>query len=117
MFLAWNVYQRHWLIEPVLAVFEEETKALELLTWLSWVMPLMVYCTSFLDTLLMVVYQKWLHPWKRILAKVLTPLPDNISCDPFESQDQKSETAQTQITGRELEEQETLADKEVRCIV
>ena len=71
MFLAWNVYQRHRLIGPVLAVFEEETKALELLTWLSWVMPLMVYCTSFLDPLLMVVYQKWLHPWKRILAKVL----------------------------------------------
>ena len=41
------------------------------LTLLSWAMPLMVFSTSLLDTLLMVLYQKWLHPWRRILAKVL----------------------------------------------
>ena len=41
-----------------------------MLTLLSWAMPLMVVSTSYLDTLLMVLYQKWLHPWRRILAKV-----------------------------------------------
>merc|ERR1712112_335289 len=54
--------------------FKEETEALDLLTMLSWAMPLMVISTSFLDTLLMVLYQKWLHPWRRILAKEETPV-------------------------------------------
>ena len=66
---------RHQLIELVLTVFKEETEALELLTLLSWAMPLMVYSTSLLDTLLMVLYQKWLHPWRRILAKVCASFP------------------------------------------
>ena len=51
-------------------VFKEETEALELLTLFSWAMPLMVYSTSLFDTLLMVVYQKWLHPYRGILTKV-----------------------------------------------
>ena len=72
---AWNVYKRHQLIEPHLNVFKEETEALELLTLLSWAMPLMVYSTSLLDTLMMVLYQKWLHPWRRILAKVCASFP------------------------------------------
>ena len=74
-FSAWNVSKRHQLIEPHLNVFKEETEALELLTLLSWAMPLMVYSTSVLDTLMMVLYQKWLHPWRRILAKVCVSFP------------------------------------------
>merc|ERR1719458_1607911 len=67
---TWNVHKRHQqLIEVEMVVFKEETEAVELLTMLSWAMPLMVVSTSFLDTLLMVLYQKWLHPWRRILAK------------------------------------------------
>ena len=46
-----------------------------MLTLLSWAMPLMVVSTSYLDTLLMVLYQKWLHPWRRILAKVFASFP------------------------------------------
>ena len=69
-FSAWSVFKRQQLIEPHLNVFKEETEALELLTLLSWAMPLMVYSTSLLDILLMVVYQKWLHPWRGILTKV-----------------------------------------------
>ena len=64
------MYKRHQLIEEVLTVFKEEEKALALLTKLSWTMPLMVYSTTLLDTLLMVVYQRWFHPWRRIIAKV-----------------------------------------------
>ena len=41
-----------------------------MLTLLSWVMPLMVISTSLFDILLMLLYQNWLHPWRRILAKV-----------------------------------------------
>ena len=64
------MYKRHQLIAEVLTVFKEEEKALALLTKLSWTMPLMVYTTTLLDILLMVVYQRWLHPWRRIIAKV-----------------------------------------------
>ena len=74
-FSAWNVSKRHQLIEPHLNVFKEETEALELLTLLSWAMPLMVYSTSLLDILLMVVYQKWLHPWRGIFTKVSAYFP------------------------------------------
>ena len=76
IFPAWNAHTRHQLItRAALTVFKEETEALELLTFLSWAMPLMVYSTSFLDTLMMVLYQKWLHPWRRILAKVCASFP------------------------------------------
>merc|ERR1712037_577290 len=72
---AWNVHTRHQLItRAALTVFKEETEALELLIQLSWAMPLMVYSTSFLHTLMMVLYQSWLHPWRRILAKEETPV-------------------------------------------
>ena len=64
------MYKRHQLIEEVLTVFKEEEKALALLTKLSWTMPLMVYSTTLMDALLMVIYQRWLHPWRRIIAKV-----------------------------------------------
>merc|ERR1712037_348253 len=79
---AWNVHTRHQLItRAALTVFKEETEALELLIQLSWAMPLMVYSTSFLDTLMMVLYQKWLHPWRRILAKEETPVDAQSSTD------------------------------------
>ena len=45
-----------------------------MLTLLSWAMPIMVFSTSLLDILLMVLYQKWLHPWTRLLAKVSASL-------------------------------------------
>ena len=75
-FPAWNVHKRDQLIKrAALTVFKEETEALELLTLFSWAMPLMVYSTSLLDTLVMVIYQKWLHPWRRILFKVRAMFP------------------------------------------
>ena len=80
IFAAWNVHKRHQLIEQwQFMIFEEEADALDLLTLLSWKMPLTVFSTSVLDALLMVLYQKWLHPWRMILVKVsaLQPLPDS----------------------------------------
>ena len=75
-FPAWNVHKRDQLIKrAALTVFNKETEALELLILSSWAMPLMVYSTSFLNTLMMVLYQKWLHPWRRILAKVCASFP------------------------------------------
>ena len=34
-----------------------------------YALPLIVLATSLLDLLLVVVFQKWLHPWNRILAQ------------------------------------------------
>ena len=34
-----------------------------------YALPLIALATSLLDLLLVVVFQKWLHPWNRILAQ------------------------------------------------
>merc|ERR1712010_257970 len=97
---AWNVHTRHQLIMcAALTVFKEETEALELLTMLSWAMPLMVVSTSFLDTLLMVLYQKWLHPWRRILAKeketsVDSPMTQGLLQEPQNIAEEEEETCE-----------------------
>merc|ERR1712243_282345 len=85
---TWNVYKRDQLIKSAaLTVFKEETEALELLTLFSWAMPLMVYSTSLLDTLMMVIYQKWLHPWRRILSKETRPVDAESSTNGQSSQE------------------------------
>merc|ERR1719458_1021158 len=97
---TWNVHKRHQqLIEVEMVVFKEETEALELLVMLSWAMPLMVVSTSFLDTLLMVLYQKWLHPWRKILAKeketpVDSPMPQGLLQEPQNIAEEEEETCE-----------------------
>ena len=53
-----------------IGTYEEEDKAFNLLTWLSWHLPVFVVASALLDLLLAVVYLKWLHPWKIILQEV-----------------------------------------------
>ena len=48
--------------------FPEEEKARDLLNYLCWVAPLVILLASLLDLLLVTVYQKCFHPWRRILA-------------------------------------------------
>ena len=62
--------ERHWTIQPAIGVFKEEEDALELLNLLSWLMPAVVFVASFIDCFLVLIYQAYLHPWKRILVKV-----------------------------------------------
>merc|ERR1711974_344660 len=56
--------------------------------------PLMVYCASLLDTLLMALYQKWLHPWRRILAKGLSQEPQKLA----EEKEETSGDAQSPLS-------------------
>jgi len=68
-------------------------------TLLSWAMPLMVVSTSYLDTLLMVLYQKWLHPWRRILAKeketsVDSPMTQGLLQEPQNIAEEEEETCE-----------------------
>ena len=49
-------------------IFEKEEEAVALLTKLEWVMPLAIHLASLFDVFLALVYQKFFHPWRRILA-------------------------------------------------
>ena len=53
-----------------IGTFEEEDEALDLLTRLTWQLPVFVIVSALLDLVLAVVYLKWLHPWKIILQEV-----------------------------------------------
>ena len=48
--------------------FQKEERAKDLLNQLSWVAPVVVVMASLVDLVLIVLYQKFFHPWKRILA-------------------------------------------------
>ena len=62
-----------YLAEFVVAhigAFEEEQNAFDLMSRLIWQLPLFIVLTAILDLLLVLVYMKWLHPWKAILEDV-----------------------------------------------
>ena len=48
--------------------FQKEERAKDLLNKLSWVAPVAVVMASLVDLVLIVLYQRFFHPWKRILA-------------------------------------------------
>ena len=52
-------------------VFPEEESAVNLLFTLSWVMPVLVVTSSLIDLIMVFLYQKFLHPWRRILQEVM----------------------------------------------
>ena len=62
--------EKHLALRDNIGTYEEEDKAYDLLTWLSWHLPVFVVASALLDLLLAVVYLKWLHPWKIILQEV-----------------------------------------------
>ena len=49
-------------------IFDEEYRALERLALISWAMPVAVVVSSILDLVFVIAFQKWLHPWRRILV-------------------------------------------------
>ena len=66
---AKNVFAKHQenIVNEV-NIFEKEEEAVSLLTMLEWMMPLGIHLTSLLDVFLALVYQKYFHPWRRILV-------------------------------------------------
>ena len=48
--------------------YPEEEEARDLLNCLSWAVPLVVLLASLVDLVLVALYQKVFHPWRRILA-------------------------------------------------
>ena len=53
-----------------IGAFEEEQNAFDLMSRLIWQLPLFIILTAILDLLLVLVYMKWLHPWRAILEDV-----------------------------------------------
>ena len=50
-----------------IGTFAKEDEAFNLLTKLSWQLPIFVITSALLDLILAFVYLKWLHPWRIIL--------------------------------------------------
>ena len=62
---------RHVVHLGIGQVFPEEDEAASLLLNLSQQMPIIVVASSVLDLFLVFLFQKFLHPWRRILAAVI----------------------------------------------
>ena len=53
-----------------IGTYAKEDEAFDLLTRLSWLLPIFFISSAILDLVLAFVYLKWLHPWKIILQEV-----------------------------------------------
>ena len=62
-----NVRSRHEVLLGAIGVFDAETKAYELVTTLSWALPLAVTLGAGVDGVLAYLYMRFYHPWQEIL--------------------------------------------------
>ena len=62
--------ERHSVLRLNIGTFAEEDEAFELLTLLTWLLPVIIVTSTTFDLVLAAVYLKWLHPWKIILQEV-----------------------------------------------
>ena len=53
-----------------IGTFAKEDEAFDLLTRLSWQLPIFVIVSAILDLVMALIYLKWLHPWRIILQEV-----------------------------------------------
>ena len=62
--------EKHLTLWNNIGTFAEEDEAFDLLTRLTWLLPIIIVTSAAFDLVLAVVYLKWLHPWKIILQEV-----------------------------------------------
>ena len=67
-----NVSKKHLALRDNIGTFAKEEEAFDLLTMLSWQLPIFVIASAIIDLVLAFVYLKWLHPWKIILQEVFS---------------------------------------------
>ena len=53
-----------------IGTFAEEDEAFDLLTRLTWLLPIIIVTSAAFDLVLAIVYLKRLHPWRIILQEV-----------------------------------------------
>ena len=61
--------EKHLTLRDNIGTFAKEDEAFDLLTRLSWQLPVFFISSTIADLIMAVVYLKWLHPWKIILEK------------------------------------------------
>ena len=67
---AAKVKERHELLLVALKhVFKQEEEAYNLVSQLSWILPVVVICAGLIDLLFIYVYMKYAHQWKDIISK------------------------------------------------
>ena len=91
----------------VIGVFPEETAAFELITKLSWIIPLLLTIFSLLELVMVYVYQKYLHPWASIFAEEdLTNTNDQVKLFKIYSEpgtdDEETNRVYFELTKRDL---------------
>merc|ERR1719397_2112638 len=64
-----NIRKRHEFIHPVMGAFPEEVEAYTLVSFLMWLLPLLVVLGAGIDFALFCVYQMKLHTWKGLLIE------------------------------------------------
>jgi len=64
-----NANKRQEILMDKARIFDEETEALEFFAYIYWVLPLAIVVTSLIDLFMVIAFQKWFHPWRRIIAK------------------------------------------------
>ena len=57
------------LLRNNIGTFAKEDETFDLLTRLSWQLPIFVISSAILDLGLAFIYLKWLHPWRIILQE------------------------------------------------
>ena len=62
--------EKHLTLSNNIGTFAEEDEAFDLLTRLTWLLPIIIVTSAAFDLVLAIVYLKWLHPWKIILQEV-----------------------------------------------
>ena len=62
-------------LQDNIGTFTQEDDAFDLLTRLSWQLPIFIISSAILDLVLAFVYLKWLHPWKIILQEASSKSP------------------------------------------
>ena len=66
-----HVQSRHVLLKGAIGTFPEEDDGIEMLEKLSWILPITILMGSLVDTVLVVIYMKFVHPWRDILSSEL----------------------------------------------
>ena len=56
-----KVREKHLTLWNNIGTFAEEDEAFDLLTLLTWLLPVLVVTSAFFDLVLALVYLKWLH--------------------------------------------------------
>jgi len=66
---AKNANRRQEVLTNEAKVFPQEDAAVAFLADISMFFPLVIVATSLIDLFMVVAFQKWFHPWRRIIAK------------------------------------------------